>query len=207
MLKITSFQVEHLAKGCVTDRERPAFSWYAESDRNDNEIVEAVLKVGEWKIRTKRQSGIVYKGPALQPMTAYKACLRVTDAFGETAEAEVSFETGRLGLPFEAFWITDGGYTFKEKKVSPRPMNFRKSVKLDKAAEEIESARVYVTALGLYELSIDGEKVGRDYLTPGFTSYRYQIQYQVYDGLPAEGRASGLDRRYRTLFPDSVLQL
>ena len=181
MVKITSFQVEHLAEGCVTDRERPAFSWYAESDRNDNEIVEAVLKVGEWKIRTKRQSGIVYKGPALHPMTAYKASLRVTDAFGETAEAEVSFETGRMGLPFQAFWITDGEYSFTEKRVSPKPMNFRRSVKLDKAAEEIESARVYVTALGLYELSIDGEKVGRDYLTPGFTSYRNQIQYQVYD--------------------------
>ena len=50
MLKITSFQVEHLSEGCVTDCGRPAFSWYAECDRNDNEITEAVLQVGEWKI-------------------------------------------------------------------------------------------------------------------------------------------------------------
>lgn len=85
MVKITSFQVEHLSEGCVTDRERPAFSWYAESNRNDNEITEALLTVGEWKIKTRRQSGIPYNGPALLPMTAYTACLRVKDAFGETA--------------------------------------------------------------------------------------------------------------------------
>ena len=181
MLKITSFQVEHLSEGCVTDRERPAFSWYAESDRNDNEITEAVLQVNDWKTRTLRQSGVAYKGPALMPMTAYTAHLRVTDAYGETAEAETAFETGRMGMPFEAAWITDGEYTFREKKVSPIPMNFRKKIRLDRAVSEIGSARVYVTALGLYELSIDGEKVGRDYLTPGFTSYRNQIQYQVYD--------------------------
>ena len=181
MLKITSLQVEHMTEGCVTDRERPTFSWYAESDLGDNQITEAVLQVGDWKIRTKKQSGIVYKGPALQPMMTYEVKLSVTDVFGETAEAETSFETGRMGLPFQAYWITDGTYSFKEKKVSPRPMNFRKKVELTKAAEEIGSARVYVTALGLYELSIDGEKVGRDYLTPGFTSYRNQLQYQVYD--------------------------
>ena len=68
MLKITSLQVEHMTEGCVTDRERPTFSWYAESDLGDNQITEAVLQVGDWKIRTKKQSGIVYKGPALQPM-------------------------------------------------------------------------------------------------------------------------------------------
>ncbi len=181
MLKVTSFQVEHLSEGCVTDRERPAFSWYAESDRNDNEITEAYLQVGEWKIKTRRQSGIPYSGPALLPMTTYKAVLRVTDAFGETAEAETTFEAGRMGKPFEATWITDGEYRFREKKISPVPMNFQKKVRLCREAREIERARVYVTALGLYELSINGKKVGRDYLTPGFTSYRNQLQYQVYD--------------------------
>ena len=181
MLKIASFQVEHMSAGCVTDEAQPRFSWYAESDRGDNEITDAVLTVGNWQSRRREQSVVRYSGPALTPMQAYKAQLHVRDRYGEEAEAEIEFETGRMGTPFAASWITDGSYRFTEKKVSPRPMLFRKRTVLAGDPQKIARARVYVTALGLYELSIDGRKVGEDYLTPGFTSYRNEMQYQVYD--------------------------
>ena len=42
-------------------------------------------------------------------------------------------------------------------------------------------SRVYVTGLGCYELRLNGEKVGVDSLTPGWTQYEKRIQYQVYD--------------------------
>jgi alpha-L-rhamnosidase len=42
-------------------------------------------------------------------------------------------------------------------------------------------ARLYVTALGLYECSINGQRVGEDLFTPGWTDYRKRVQYQVYD--------------------------
>ncbi|MBQ6384770.1 MAG: family 78 glycoside hydrolase catalytic domain [Lachnospiraceae bacterium] len=180
MLKIKSFQVEHMERGCVTDNPRPGFSWYAESDREDNEIREALLTVGDWSVRTRKQSGVIYRGERLKPMHSYEARLEITDLFGERASASLTFETGHMGEPFHAAWITDGSYVFKEKKVSPKPMYFRKEVQIPEA-EAVERARVCVTALGLYELSVNGEKVGEDYLTPGFTSYRHEMQYQVYD--------------------------
>src|SRR5690606_9111499 len=37
------------------------------------------------------------------------------------------------------------------------------------------------TALGVYELTIGGVKVGEDYFAPGFTSYHHHIAYQSYD--------------------------
>jgi alpha-L-rhamnosidase len=48
----------------------------------------------------------------------------------------------------------------------------------------IVSARLYVTALGLYEFYINGQRVGLDHLTPGWTEYRRRVQYQVYDIAP-----------------------
>lgn len=50
--------------------------------------------------------------------------------------------------------------------------------------KEISFARAYVTSLGLYELYLNGNKVGDQLFTPGYTSYDKRIQYQVYDVTP-----------------------
>lgn len=45
----------------------------------------------------------------------------------------------------------------------------------------IKRATVYVTALGTYELHLNGAKVGNDVLTPGWTEFRKRVLYQTYD--------------------------
>ncbi|MBO9571410.1 MAG: family 78 glycoside hydrolase catalytic domain [Chitinophagaceae bacterium] len=45
------------------------------------------------------------------------------------------------------------------------------------------SAVLYITAHGLYEAEINGARVGKDYLTPGWTAYKKRLQYQQYDVL------------------------
>jgi alpha-L-rhamnosidase len=42
-------------------------------------------------------------------------------------------------------------------------------------------ARAYVTARGLYELYVNGRRIGADCFTPGWTDYHKRIQYQTYD--------------------------
>ena len=49
------------------------------------------------------------------------------------------------------------------------------------AAKPVVSARLYVTALGLYEARLNGEKVGDAFLAPGWTDYRKRISYQTFD--------------------------
>ena len=49
------------------------------------------------------------------------------------------------------------------------------------ARGNIRSARAYITCHGLYKLSINGERVGDEEFTPGWTSYYKRLQYQVYD--------------------------
>jgi alpha-L-rhamnosidase len=55
---------------------------------------------------------------------------------------------------------------------------FRKDFTLTKT---VKSARLYATARGYYEFSINGDKVGEDYLSPGWTDYNYSLMYQAYD--------------------------
>lgn len=46
---------------------------------------------------------------------------------------------------------------------------------------KVSRARLYATALGLYEAHLNGSRVGRDQLAPGWTDYRTRVQYQTYD--------------------------
>ena len=53
--------------------------------------------------------------------------------------------------------------------------------KLAKIQKDIASAKVYISGLGLYELSINGEKVGEDVLAPAATDYKLRVPYNTYD--------------------------
>lgn len=48
-------------------------------------------------------------------------------------------------------------------------------------ASPIRSARIYSTALGAYELYLNGQRVGADVMAPGWTDYRQRVTYQTYD--------------------------
>ena len=45
----------------------------------------------------------------------------------------------------------------------------------------VKSARLYATSLGVYELFLNGKRVGDDVLAPGWTDYREHVKYQTYD--------------------------
>jgi len=52
------------------------------------------------------------------------------------------------------------------------------------ATQPVRRATVYASALGLFELWLNGERVGRDYFTPGFTDYKKRLYYLAYDVTP-----------------------
>ena len=100
-----------------------------------------------------------------------------TDTPGEPAGAV--FETGLLSpADFHAAWIT-GNYRPNPKKRYPVDC-FRKCFRL----ESVASARLYITACGLYEARINGARVGNFVLAPGHTDYTRRIQLQTYDVTP-----------------------
>ena len=178
MFQIQSFTCEGLRDHLVTDCAAPTFAYFVSSDRAGASVQSSVLTVNGWIMQNPDQCGTRYAGQPLKPFTTYTATLTVMSDSGETDTARLTFETGRMDTPWQGKWITDGAYVFKEKKVSPVPMVFRRALPL---RGEIAQAKLYATAMGIYELNIDGQKVGERYFAPGFTSYAHQLMYQTYD--------------------------
>ena len=184
MLEISALRVENRdilensREVCITDRERPVFSFAVKSSHTGVVIKSARIWVNGWECDAREQTGIVYGGGPLSPLTEYIVKLSVTDNYGERDEKEATFETGLMGGFRKGQWISDPSYRFTGKKVSPTPLTFQRSFSLD---GEVARARIFSTAMGIYELELNGKKVGKDYFAPGFTSYRHQLQYQIYD--------------------------
>ena len=86
------------------------------------------------------------------------------------------FETGLLSASaFTAKWIS-GNYRADKQKRYPVDC-FKKQFN----ANNIAKARLYITACGLYEATINGKRVGDFVLAPGHTDYTKRIQLQTYD--------------------------
>ena len=51
----------------------------------------------------------------------------------------------------------------------------------DFLAKDVKEATLYITGLGFYRAFINGNRVGKDYLTPGLNDYHSYLRYQTYD--------------------------
>lgn len=116
----------------------------------------------------------------LQSTSRYFIRVRVTSQAGQVSEWAVSgFVTALLdNQEWQADFITAES---ESDSSSSRGTCLRKTISV---AKEIESAYAHVTAFGLYQLFCNGEKVGGDAFTPGWTSYRHHLLYQTYDMKP-----------------------
>lgn len=62
--------------------------------------------------------------------------------------------------------------------IDERSTLLRKEITFDKSTRRV---RVYICGIGLYELSINGKRIGDKVLNPAKTHYRKQLLYDVYD--------------------------
>lgn len=97
------------------------------------------------------------------------------DKPGEWSEKHY-FEMGLLEeREWEATWIS-GVDTDKEERL---PADYYQ--KDFETRGSVERARLYITACGVYEAYVNGEKVGDGVLTPGCTQYDKRLFYQTYN--------------------------
>jgi alpha-L-rhamnosidase len=174
-MQITNLTIDGLTTGCVTD-EPPRVAFALASEVGGEALARATISVGDWSIDTTIQTGVVI-GAMLEPHTDYSVHIRAVGTSGAIAEATAQFRTGRMGTPWHARWITDATVRTPAGQ-SPPPIAFRRAFAI---RGDVRRAWLESTALGIYELDLNGAKVGRDYFAPGFTSYHHQIQYQTYD--------------------------
>ena len=173
MLKLTELQVSSRNHPIGLD-EQPVFSWKMVSDIPDTIQTAYRVRVGSWdtgRVESGDSLFVPYAGPALQPRTAYRVQVEVWDNHGQTACAETGVETGLRGPDgFAAQWIAD---PFEGEH--PLPV-FETEFAID---TPVTTARLYITAHGIYEAELDGAKLGEAWFAPGWTSYHKRLQYQT----------------------------
>ena len=109
----------------------------------------------------------------LKPRTRYCIRVTVTADNGEQAVSEecAYFETAKMEEEWQGKWI------------KPQPEDTFHPVfeKKFEAKEGIKSARLYISGVGLYAAFLNGEKIGNETLTPYYSDYHTEVQYQTYD--------------------------
>lgn len=93
---------------------------------------------------------------------------------------KLDFDEGNWSASKEIAGLGDApwGRPSRKELVLPPPPYLRKTFFVEKP---VKRAVVYASALGLYELHVNGKRVGDDYFTPGWTDYNERVYYQTYD--------------------------
>jgi alpha-L-rhamnosidase len=166
---------------------KPRFSWQLRSAARgvvqsayQLEVTREGRKVWDTgKVASDRSVHVPYGGPALVSSGRYAWRVRAWDGAGQPTawSAPARFEMGLLSPDdWKARWI-EAARDEGAKSSSPAPM-LRGTFAVKGA---VKAARAYVTSLGLYEMEINGRRVGEERFTPGWTSYGKRLQYQTYD--------------------------
>ncbi len=111
------------------------------------------------------------------------ALLKLTQAKGSIRRIPTSEKWQASGLQDSGFApaavIADLGAKPIADPWPPQPASYFRAT--FRAEKNIDRARLYITSLGSYLAFLNGHRVGKDILTPGWTDYSKRIQYQTYD--------------------------
>jgi len=189
---VQQLRTENRTSPIGLDNRQPRFSWQLEApDRNELQTAYEIRvstqhgdKSPLWnsgKVSSPQSLHVVYGGPALQSGKRYVWQVRVWDNKGRISawSAPAYWQTGLFEAgDWTAKWIQPG---YAEDSIGrPSPLLRKEFV----SGKKLLSATAYITAHGLYEAQINGQRIGDAYLTPGWTVYPKRLQYQVYDVTP-----------------------
>ena len=177
-MRAIRLKTEHLFNPVGVDFTTPRLYWNCNGGRKQTayQIVAADESNGVlWDSGRVESSAMCAKwdGTPVPPKTKVFWKVRLWDEKDAADDwSEASFETG-IGA-WSAKWIT-GNYMVNKKERYPVDC-FRKVFH----AANVKKARLYITACGLYEAKINGQRVGDFVRAPGITDYRKRVQYQTY---------------------------
>jgi len=185
-----NLRCEYIVNPLGIDNPHPRLIWQMADDRQGAEQTAYQLFVGTDSAEVANRTGNVwnsgkinsnqnlvnYQGDTLKPFTRYfwsviiwdqnhKACSKSPIAF---------FETGMIECRnWRGSWISDS------RDIDLKPASyFRKSFNISR---KVISARQYIAVAGLYELFINGMKVGNHSLDPAYTRFDRRTLYISYD--------------------------
>jgi alpha-L-rhamnosidase len=207
-LKVVYLTCEYKANPLGVDVVKPALSWKLQSSQYN--VLQSAYQIivadnladlknnkgNVWdskKLISNQSIQIRFNGLNLLSTKKYYWKVKVWDNKGSSAWSETAF--WQMGLLSVVDWkgaqwiayakIADSNRTnlpvdgkkdsFKENNILPM---FRRSFSVTKP---IKKASVFISGLGHFEMSLNGQKVGDDFLAPGWTKYDKEALYVTYD--------------------------
>ena len=208
---VTNPRTEQMVNPLGLDTATPRMSWMLESDQNNvmqtayHLLVASSLELLEegkadlWdsgKVISDASQWITYNGLPLKPNQRVWWKVKSYTSQGETTWSTPA--TWGVGLLKESQWTgrwigLDKAMPWDDESQWARlsARYIRKEFALQK---EIKRATLYIAGMGLYELYINGQKVGDQVLAPAPTDYRKTILYNTFDvtSLLASNNAIGV---------------
>ncbi|MEF2246189.1 family 78 glycoside hydrolase catalytic domain [Paenibacillus sp. IITD108] len=206
-IQLTSLRTEYLINPLGIDSPEPRFSWIIDAP-NRRGVMQSAYQIiassneaflhadtGDlWdtgKVLSDISLHVKYEGDPLSSEQQVYWKVRIWDEKNEvTSYSEPAFFS--MGLlrrdEWHGCWIglKSGLRPTRER---PNPVvYFRKSLNLQQA---VRRATIYATALGVYRIHVNGEKLGRHLFAPEWTDYHVRTQYQTYDATSAFQQSSG----------------
>jgi len=198
-VRVAELRCEYRSNPLGIDVSNPRLSWILESEeRGVTQTAYRILVAGSeeklredvgdlWdtgKVFSDGTIHIPYGGKELHSRERCFWKVRVWDGEGRASDwsEPAWWEMGLLGEEeWTGKWIGDGKPVPRKDedffRDDPAPL-FRKTVQLNKP---LERARLYITGLGYYEAYINGRRVGKQVLDPGWTSYSRRVLYSTFD--------------------------
>lgn len=169
----------------------PRFSWKLQGEPSGlrQQAYEVVVTSadgnklwGSGRVESDQSIDVPYAGRPFKSREVAQWRVRYWDQSGKVSEWSdwARFELGLLdNTDWSGEWIHQKPKPADEVEESFGQVTyFRKRFSVDAQAEK---ARLYVTAKGIFEISINGQKVGHDVFVPGFTDYHKRIETLTYD--------------------------
>ena len=200
---VSRLRCEYLVNPLGIDEANPRLSWILESNRRGAcqtarrvRVASSMQLLAEGKadlwdsgrIEDDRTAHIVYEGI---PLTSRQECywqVEIWDEQGASIVSEPAFWT--MGLlrknDWQSEWISADPDYLKQSKQAIEPTLtepgtppwFRKVFTI---GGEIKKAVLYASARGLFEVQLNGRRVGNDVFAPEWTDYHKRIHYRTYD--------------------------
>lgn len=187
---IYDIQVEGKKNPLGVGTPTPHFSWKIKSTLHQLEQTDYHIKVATdpsfdsaylvWdsgKVYSNQSLYVPYSGNALTSNQTYYWSVEVWNT-QERKSAKSTTGKWSMGIMSEKEWIAQWITQTKSDNDSRRSPYFKKDFSVSK---KIKTAYLHISAQGMYEAYLNGEKVGNEFLTPGWTAYDDRIQYQTYE--------------------------
>ena len=185
-MKITQIKINGVREPVGFAMDTLSISWKVTDTKSkkakSTRIVVSAADEPELALAERKGADLNHGGESfalnLKPRTAYRVSLLVEGDAGDCCAAESVFETGKMTEPWQAEWIA-------AQKGDPCHPVMKKSFTVKPG---LNRARLYACGVGLFEASVNGQKLGEEYLKPGVTNYEARLQVVTF---PVEGLSEG----------------